>query len=368
MIIAQILHHSAYAVGATFEQVFLDGWHVRLGRELGKRTSWSIQCLMHDPCIQHIFSLKLNSVKLLAFHTDLSLRAGIEYSRELIHYLQYISQKQDLLMHIHGDSNLMAGLLAAKFSHTPIVLQEHGYPPNFLTLKAARLLRNNIRFYLFLTNEKREYITEQSKFDKRKTAVQTMGIDLNLFKPLSQEKCREAFNLPIDKFLVLYIGRFDSLKGLPIIIDIVRKLQKRYNIGLVAVGGSSNDPLYPLVRRATPYVFGRIANKIMPLIYGAGDALAYFFKDARWSGPTVAAMEAMACNRYVISNTLFHVQNQIKNMDDYGCFTGTKESIQSILEHLYVARPKCRSRLIAEKLFGWDVVIENMKNIYKLII
>jgi glycosyltransferase involved in cell wall biosynthesis len=193
-----------------------------------------------------------------------------------------------------------------------------------------------------------------------------MGVDTDFFKPFSKEKCRDKLGLPKEKFLVFYIGRFDDSKGLPFIIDAVKNLQDKYDIELVAVGGSLNDPLFPLVNRVTKYIFNRINYMKMPIIFNAADVLPYYFKNFRWSGPSVTVMEAMSCNKFIVSNTLIHLLPIISNLNKYGCYIPkSPKYIEPIIEHLMIESPSCNTRFIAKMHFGWKPIIENTKRIYK---
>jgi len=104
-----------------------------------------------------------------------------------------------------------------------------------------------------------------------------MGIDLNKFRPLPQSKCRDLLNLPHDVKLVLYVGRFNYFKGLPLLIEEMYKL-KTENAELVCVGGVPGDPLYHMVKKKVKFCFGRVPHNIMPYFYNACDVLAYFGK------------------------------------------------------------------------------------------
>jgi len=106
------------------------------------------------------------------------------------------------------------------------------------------------------------------------------GIDLNLFKPLAQQECRQLLELPLDKKLILWAGEYFRLeKRFDIVKEAVSILQQRVsNTELVLVTGKPHSTI--------------------PLYMNACDALL-LVSDVEGS-PNVVK-EAMACNLPIVS-------------------------------------------------------------------
>jgi glycosyltransferase involved in cell wall biosynthesis len=106
------------------------------------------------------------------------------------------------------------------------------------------------------------------------------GIDLNLFKLLPQQECRQLLGLPLDKKLILWAGEYFRLeKRFDIVKEAISILQQRVsNAELVLVTGKPHS--------------------VMPLYMNACDVLL-LVSDVEGS-PNVIK-EAMACNLPIVS-------------------------------------------------------------------
>ena len=99
--------------------------------------------------------------------------------------------------------------------------------------RAQRQLLRRMAWYpaLQLVVVKTSFIKErfvEMGFAVEKLTVLPNGIDLSLSEDLpSREECREGFGLPQDRFIIGYIGRFQTLgmeKGIPELIQAMRHL------------------------------------------------------------------------------------------------------------------------------------------------
>jgi glycosyltransferase involved in cell wall biosynthesis len=200
-----------------------------------------------------------------------------------------------------------------------------------------------------------------------------MGVDTELFKPISRDKCREVLGLPLDKYLVIYVGRFYAFKGLPLLIKIVNRLKTKYDVELVAVGGHSDDTLFTYVKRKVPYSFEYVRHELMPYYYSASNVFAWFWKNVRYGAPGgVSLMEAMSCNIPVVSNTLIYsrVNKELsrEELEEMGCYIPHNIQELEIFIEKALTRSDSMTRNLAEKYFSWNTIIANTLFIYKKIL
>ncbi|MCL4399802.1 glycosyltransferase family 4 protein [Patescibacteria group bacterium] len=119
------------------------------------------------------------------------------------------------------------------------------------------------------------------------------AVDLDLFKSVSKTEARKSLNLPIDKKIVLFVGRMEYAKGQ----DIIEKFMKgsvEKDVMFVLVLGNSWSSNKENVR-----VFSNVPNDKLPPFYSAADI---FIFPSRHEGCAIAIIEAMSCGLpFVIS-------------------------------------------------------------------
>ena len=74
---------------------------------------------------------------------------------------------------------------------------------------------------------------------KKNISVVPIGVNLELFQKKNRATARKRFRLPLDKDLILYLGRLDPIKGPDLFIDTVLKLASRENLEAWVVGGEN---------------------------------------------------------------------------------------------------------------------------------
>lgn len=372
MKILQILHHSASALSADLHQVMFDGWHARFGRELFKRSNYEVECLTFDPIVKKTLTIRKDGIVYKVFPSTFSYRHKYEYSHQLIQYLKKASQEgTDVVFHVHGFPGMMTYAIASKFRNNVIVIQDHGsgLRKRSIWVSLGKFALRNVDFFFTGTEALREELIKYVGIHPSRIRVQTVGVDTEVFRPFPRDKCREFLGLPPDKYLIIYVGRFYALKGLPLLIKIVNRLKTKYDVELVAVGGYPSDTLFTYVKRKVPYSFERVRHELMPYYYSASNVFAWFLADVRYGGLGVSPMEAMSCNIPVVSNTLIHSRMtkelDVRELEERGCYIPrTIQELETFIEKA-LTKSDCRTRDLAERYFGWDAIIASARYIYE---
>jgi phosphatidyl-myo-inositol dimannoside synthase len=134
------------------------------------------------------------------------------------------------------------------------------------------------------------------------TLVIPPGVDATRFAPLDPEQrraVRRRFGLDPERPLVLGVSRLVPRKGFDVLLEAVRGLDGVQ----VAIAGGGRDHAR-LASRARSLgdrarVLGRVADDVLPLLYGAADVFAMLCRD-RWGGLEaegygIVFLEAAAC-------------------------------------------------------------------------
>lgn len=130
-----------------------------------------------------------------------------------------------------------------------------------------------------------------------------VGADFGHFLPLDKLECRKKLNLPLDSVLAVYVGKYYKLKGVDHILNVHRQLKNR-NFGILFVGGSEADELYPEVAASGCRFWGYLDHDRLREIYSAADFYIHPVFNPKFGGIDISWMEALACNRPVLSSML----------------------------------------------------------------
>ncbi|MFH0955499.1 MAG: glycosyltransferase family 4 protein [Candidatus Micrarchaeota archaeon] len=114
------------------------------------------------------------------------------------------------------------------------------------------------------------------------------AVDFSVFKPADQKKSRQQTGLPLDKKIVLFVGRPDYSKG----FDVAEKLAKQNpDWHFVSV-------TFPKAQSDCIDCRGPFDSKTVAQYYAACDAVLF---PSRFEGFGFVTLEALACNRPVVT-------------------------------------------------------------------
>jgi len=139
--------------------------------------------------------------------------------------------------------------------------------------------------------------------DPARIAVHPNWVDLDLFRPLPRDACRERLGIPPDTFAVLYLGRLLEKKGAGILVDALRRAGSE-RLRLVIVG---DGPLAPDLARAAAAdrrirFVGRIPHGGIDRIIEAYNAADLFASPVTYEeGFASVYLEAVACGTPVLT-------------------------------------------------------------------
>jgi D-inositol-3-phosphate glycosyltransferase len=197
------------------------------------------------------------------------------------------------------------------------------------------------------------------------------GVDFDLFKPIDKQRARKELGLPLDKRILLYVGRLDSIKGVGTILDIYGRMKP--DVELVLVGGQKNDPLYQQAIESGAIIRGQVLQSELVPYYSAADVylLPKFYAKNEMADVEefmsigLAQIEAMACGCSSVGTNLYHLLGSKDERKQMGKIpNSSKDAIQCILEIVEHPEQYKNCRRIAEKYYGWDGIVKQMVSIY----
>jgi glycosyltransferase involved in cell wall biosynthesis len=208
------------------------------------------------------------------------------------------------------------------------------------------------------------------------------GTDIHRFGSIQKQEARSALGIAPEKKVVLYVGRFDSRKGIETLVRAVARSQSREdaNLSLIIAGGSrpghsdgiERDRIEAIVdelglREITQFP-GRLGDDFLPQYYAAADICVV---PSHYEPFGLVAIEAMASRTPVIASDVGGLQFSVKAEEtgllcppqDDAAFA---EAIDRILSHpTWGDRLGEASRQRVENLFSWDGVATQLGELYQ---
>ena len=377
MKIIQILHHS-HSFYKPNEEVrfFAEDWHAKVAKQILRQTDkYEIECWRPERRAKKIIIGEEDGISYKIF-PSFYRQYGREYPVSLLRELRKESKRNDILIHLHGIHNHLAYLISYFFNEVPIIGQHHGGCSALFTFNRSKHLflflsllesyfekasLKNIDYFFVLTKYEKEFLSNRVGADK--VEIQTMGVDFDKFKPMNKEYVRELLGLPLDKKIVLYVGRFDKTKRVDLVLDAFEKLKSKYDIDLILIGGTENDVFYNKAKMTGAQIIERVPPEKLIPYYNAADVYYCFYNTNLYGGIGIAPVESLACGTPIASNTLEHFPTDEKNY--LGEMPKDESDVTNCIIKVIENNGKYdRCREIAKRYYDWKNIIRNTINVY----
>lgn len=211
------------------------------------------------------------------------------------------------------------------------------------------------------------------------------GVDHRVFKALNQKTSRVRLHLPLNKKIILFVGRIDPIKGINLLIEAVSILSKRYpsfenNFLVLLIGGDINSRKFWLeeeVRKISRLILdkkleccvkfiGSRPNYLLPYYYSASNVMVM---PSVYESFGLVVLEAMACGSAIVASKVGGLVYLIKDKLNGRLFKSNNvKSLSTVLWELLIDN-KQREDLarMAEKSsqsYCWDKQALKMIKVY----
>jgi len=293
-------------------------------------------------------------------------------------------------LHLSNSINNLGAQRYAKKRDLPLVVTYHGDPERDLGgfayklgvyLFASCILKKILTNANVIISPSRHYINE-SRFLREyqdKITVIPNGINIKDFDlPLSKEKCREKLGLPLNKYIILFLGALSPYKGPDILVKAMQKVIKKIpNVELVLCGeGGLKTKLKELSNKLNLNEYLRFAGfideKLKPLYYKSADIFVLPSTMKTECYP-LAILEAMACGLPIVTSDIGGISDAVKNGKN-GLLVPPKNSealadaIIYLLEGEDVRERMGKNGKEKVKNYSWERITEMTEEVYKSLI
>ena len=185
--------------------------------------------------------------------------------------------------------------LAAKKYNKKFSITLHGSDVNYKLKK--KIIKNKI---IKMLNNANLIITVSkglkrvaSQYIKKDIKVISNGVDANLFKLIAQKKAREELKLPLNKKIILSVGRPFKLKGFFELVEAAKDL----NANIYLIGKDKKKELLNFIKKNNinnVKLIGEVKHKELYKWYSSADIFILVSHSEGWP---CSVMEALACGK-----------------------------------------------------------------------
>jgi glycosyltransferase involved in cell wall biosynthesis len=315
------------------KKIILNDWYFKVARQIRKfYPEIEIECWAPEKEFNEYTEWEEEGIKLRFFPVTFSPRYALDFSRMMMKAIEEEIKKSKiehykLILHIHEAHNLHGLMILTKFKGQKIIVQHHGGSPPIRHLRdnkkywhffplfiLAQLWENrvlkNSKVYYSLSREEMDYLNKKTK---SKIVFQTMGIEDEYFESIDKDKARKELGLPLDKKIIIFIGRISKTKGIDLLIQAMEGINSE-DIELKIIGyGKERDELESMAKeknlKNVEFLGGIFGDKKRRYLNAADILVLPSLKE----GAPVTVMEAMASNLPAVVSDVGGTNLMIKN-------------------------------------------------------
>jgi len=225
--------------------------------------------------------------------------------------------------------------------------------------------------------------------DPCKIEVIPCGVDLSLFRPLSQERARQQLGVCDRRHMILFVGRIEPLKGIDTLLRAMVSVVKDFprwkdEICVCIVGGDASEKPETInaemerLRALREELgisdlvtfLGAQAQDTLPSYYSAADVLVV---PSHYESFGMVALEAMACGTPVIASKVGGLSFTIQ--DGITGFHVPERDPEALAEKisLLLKDHDLRSKLSAQAIqwvqrYSWSKVADQIVSLYRQLV
>jgi len=218
-----------------------------------------------------------------------------------------------------------------------------GKPESELRIATEKKLARTCHRILAPTEREKENLIQYYDVPSGQIGVVPCGVNLDRFYPMDKKTARQQLGFEPDESIVLYVGRFDPLKGIERLLSAMSYLECHHRLRMVIIGGDGpqapeSQELQGLSRKLgiqhLVLFAGRVDQENLPPYYSAADVLVV---PSYYESFGLVGLESLACGTPVVTTRVGVLENILKegrfgHVVENGCPRKLAEGIEKFLE------------------------------------
>ncbi len=222
--------------------------------------------------------------------------------------------------------------------------------------------------------------------DAAKIDVVPCGVDLNLFHPIPEEEAKQILGLPLQRCVILFVGRIEPLKGIDTLLRAIALITPelpcwRDELSVIIVGGAPGAGIEEVNAELARLEALRTELGIEDLVTFQGakdqDTLGYYYSAAemvvmpsRYESFGMVALEAMACGTPVVASKVgglaFSVQDgQTGFLVPDGDAEAMASRIRLLLKNRALRHQMGRQAARWTQRYSWPAIAKQIVEVYE---
>ena len=307
-----------------------------LARELGKKGHWvDVFTRIHEPMHDRIVTLGQNArlIHLQAGEEErISKLAIYNHLTEFTHNLENVRKSEGVeydIIHSHYWLSGWAGQHVQKLWGIPHIISFHtlgavknsigiGEEEPMLRIQSEEELVKNCQQIIVSTSLGRDELIHYYGASPSRIHIIPCGVNLDLFRPIDQERARRRLNLNGEDVL-LFVGRLVPIKGLDRLLMAISYLERKRPMKLLVIGGDDQNPIpRENLRNLTKELgisdhvtfFGFVDHEELPWFYSVADVCVIPSFHESFG---LVALESLACGTPVIATKVGVMESVIRS-------------------------------------------------------